>query len=139
MPHEYIYIEGDAHGKLSAISPMPRSLHHRRENDTTRRHVEGRSFESVNASVRWLDITVSPICAEFASLSQELAPAATVKKSCAQASGIKKLQKLATMSMYRATDKGSRHKNPILLFSDDGRSSQNAQLDYLSVLLLDSL
>lgn len=52
---------------------------------------EVKSFASINSSVKWLGITVSPFCSLFSSLFQQLAPTGTVGDLCKQSSRLNKL------------------------------------------------
>lgn len=97
VQHEDMSMEVDGDDKLSSISPMQTSPHCRRQLHSPITHVESRSFAPVNSAVHWLAITDSHLCAEFASRSQKLAPAAAVRDYCAQPSGVKKLQELGTL------------------------------------------
>lgn len=135
--HEDMSIQFDGDDNLSAISSVPTSRHRRREIDTPITHVESHSIDSVNAYVRWHGITVSPLCAQFPSRLEHLAPATTVKDYFVQATGIKKLQQLETLSSYAAMHMGSSHKIAFLVFSDAVHSAEMEQLNYLAELLLD--
>lgn len=81
-------------------------------------------------------MTISPICAEFSSRLEQLAPQATVKDYCAQLSGVHKPQLYGQLSSYPTTHRHITHKVALLVFSDAARSPENAQLSYLACLLL---
>lgn len=51
-------------------------------------------FVSINSSVAWLGINVSPFCANFSSLFQQETPTATVATLCNQSAKLSKLQNL---------------------------------------------
>lgn len=101
--------------------------------------MELHAFQSVNGSLEFLGITVSPFASLAASQLQQTDGAPSVKDLVSQVNVLRSVQKMGTVSLFARPAQNGSYKPTVLIFSDAARPSTNAQIGYLIGLLLGPL
>ena len=130
-------IDGDE--KLEALEPSPISRSRRREIDEQLNDIERSSFMSVNASINWLGITASPLCAFYSSYLQQRMPINNVGNLTLQSAVLRKLQKIGTLTCYPTPPKNQSVTISAVVFADAGKTEDHGQLSYIGGILLGPL
>ena len=130
-------IDGDE--KLDALEPVPITRSRRREIDEQLNDIEKSSFMSINASINWLGITASPICAFYSSHLQQRTPENNVGNLLLQSAALRKLQKIGTQSCYPKPPHNTPVTVSIVVFADAGKTGDHGQLSFIGGLLLGPL
>ena len=130
-------IDGDE--KMDALDAVPITRSRRREVDEKLNDIERRAFMSINASINWLGITTSPICAFYSSFLQQRTPINNVGNLLLQSAVLRKLQKIGTQSCYPTPPKNTSVNVSVVVFADAGKSDDHGQLSYLGGILLGPL
>ena len=94
---------------------------------------------SINASVNWLGITASPICAFYSSHLQQRTPINNVGNLLLQSAALRKLQKIGTQSCYPTPPENENVTVSALVFADAGKTEDHGQLSYIGGILLGPL
>lgn len=130
-------IDGD--DKLMALEPVPVTRSRRRELTEEMNELEKSSFMSVNASINWLGITASPLCAFYASHLQQKLPDGHVSNLTLQSSVLKKLKKYGTVCAFPRPPRGVKTQISAIMFADAGRNQDVAQISIIGGILLGPL
>lgn len=132
-------ISVDTDNKLDSLNSLPMSSISHQQLVISFIKIESEAFASLNSSVGWLCITSSPLCAEFSSLLQQLAPMATVKTFRAQTAELKALPLLGSKGYLPRLHDHSDHNLIILVFSDSGCQWNRGKLCYIAGFLVDNM
>ena len=132
-----VVIDGD--DKLGALSAQPLSRLRRKQLDHVLNDVEKSGFSSLNSSLGWLGLTVSPFCAAYASRLQQLLPGVRVSDLTKQVNCLRQLKKLGSVIKYTRPFDEKDYQISVLVFCDAGRSTENARLSVISGLLIGSM
>lgn len=106
----------NANDKLNAMESYLLSRIRRQVVDDALPPIELKLFISLNCAVRWLGITSSLLCTEFASRMQQLTPQAKVEVILAHAAASRQLRKLGTSQIFTRPLPGSTHSLSLLFF-----------------------
>ena len=130
-------IDGDE--KLEALEPVPITRSRRREIDQPLNDIERSAFMSINASINWLGITASPICAFYSSHLQQRTPINNVGNLLLQSAVLRKLQKIGTQTCYPMPPSNKPVTVSAVVFADAGKCDDHGQLSFIGVILLGPL
>lgn len=130
-------IDGDE--KLEALEPVPITRSRRREIDQPLNDIERSAFMSINASINWLGITASPICAFYSSHLQQRTPINNVGNLLLQSAVLRKLQKIGTQTCYPMPPSNKPVTVSAVVFADAGKCDDHGQLSFIGGILLGPL
>lgn len=121
---------------LNILEGFPFSTIRLRHHDSTLSTIENSSSMSFNASLGWLVIDGSSLCAFYSShLQQQQLPTETVITLCSQIRYLRSLKSLElTISLLPRPHSGD-YSISISVFSDDGRVEFHGQILYLAGIL----
>lgn len=98
VQHEDLSCTSNGDEKLGAIEPYPLSRVRRRQYDEVMNAIERSAFMSVNASIGWLGITSSLLCAFHSSFLQKKLSNACVSSLMAQVNSLQVLKRHGTLT-----------------------------------------
>lgn len=104
VQHEDFSCSIDGYGKLNALEPYPLSRLRRRQCEEKMNAIEENAFISINASIGWLGMTSSVLCAFY---SIDLLNPPKVSALMSQVSALNLLKRFGTLTTYvrpRATN-----------------------------------
>lgn len=129
-------IDGDE--KLTSIEMNNVSRARRGNPDAPLSAYERSDYLSVCASINWLGMTTSPLCAFYSSFLQQKLPDNKVTLLALQSHVLRKLKMIGTSSVYPPPPMKSISVS-VVVFADAGRIEDHGQLSYLTGLLLGPL
>ena len=94
---------------------------------------------SINASINWLGITASPICAFYSSHLQQKTPSNNIGNLLLQSAVLRKLQNIGTQSCYPAPPRNQSVPVSAVMFADAGKTEDHGILSYIGGILLGQL
>lgn len=125
-----------ADDKLVSIEPYPISRTRRSQIDENMNDIERKAFMSINASIGWLGITVSPLCSFVSSYLQQKMGHCRISALSSQFSALKTLKKHGTQTKYIGDMPMGRTQCTLVAFADASHSKDSSQLCYLIGLFI---
>eukprot|EP00171_Calliarthron_tuberculosum_P001315 IDg1315t1 len=133
--NEDMHVTVHADNKLEKLEAYPIDRHRRKQSESLLNAIEMGEFRSLNSSIGWLGIAVSPFCSFYASYLQQKAPKPLVKDLILQINSLRLLKKLGTSTKYLRPQRGKTMTVSVLVFSDASRTVDHGQLSYICGLL----
>jgi len=128
-----------ANDKINACEAFPIDRQRRKQVDAPLNKLENSSYRSLNSSLGWIGVAISPFCAHAASYLQQKGPTPTVGDLITQINMLRSLKKLGTtVTFNRPSMKGS-YAISLVVFADASRKQDHGQLGMLSGLLFGEL
>lgn len=128
-----------AEDKLQDISPYTLTRPRRKSSQEPLTSVELYSFQSVNGSLGFLGMTVSPFAAFASSHLQQTENGPTVQSLVHQSNILKIVQRMGSVSTFVRPEQQETLELAVLIFADAGRPSSCGQLGYVGGLLIGPL
>ena len=122
--------------KLQDLQPHLFSLVRGKDTNAELTSVEVHSFRTINGSLGFLGMGISPFAYFAPSHLQQTEGHPSIHDTIRQLTLLKATQKLGTVCIYRVPGARRSYKLFILIFADAGKPSANAQLGFVGGLLI---
>lgn len=120
-----------ADDKLNALEPYLISRTRRRQIVEQINDIEKKSFVSINASIRWLGITTSPLCSLYASHIQKKLKEKRISSLISQYFILRTLAKHGTLTKYPYPSNNDTRPMTFVAFADAIHTKDSIQLFYI--------
>lgn len=135
VQHEDFSCSIDGDEKLGKIEPYPLSRVRRRQSDEVLNAIERSAFMSINASIGWLGITTSVLCAFHSSSLQQKLPNARVSSLMSQVAALNQLKRYGTLASYVCPPADVSSDVTLVAFADASHSAAASQLCFVTAIV----
>jgi len=132
-------IQIHANDKLTACEAYPISRARRKDQTDLLDALERKAYRSLNSSLGWIGVGLSPFCAHAASYLQQKGANPTVADLVTQINMLRLLKKYGTSITFQRPSAKGNYPVSLVTFADASRPSDHGQLGTISGLLIGDL